>query len=153
MKFPKTGECLNQIVADVTQSHMLVHQHHWYMLGGRFLKIHPYLDEVMDELLEQQDDVAERLIAIGGDPISTFEEVLDLTRIKDQKGNWNYSMDEHLQFIVDAYEQLKKDYEEGIKVSADEGDDSTNDLLIACHTAVEKRLWMMKAELGKRVDE
>ena len=40
-----------------------------------------------------------------------------------------------------------------IKISEDEGDNSTNDLLIAYHTAVEKRIWMMSAELGKRPGE
>ena len=34
-----------------------------------------------------------------------------------------------------------------------EGDDSTNDLLISYHTAIEKRIWMMSAELGQRPGE
>ena len=36
------------------------------------------------------------------------------------------------------------------KVSAAEGDDSTNDMLIEFHTAVEKRIWLLAAELGQR---
>ena len=50
-------------------------------------------------------------------------------------------------------QQLRDDYERGIKISEGEGDDSTNDLLISYHTAIEKRIWMMSAELGQRPDE
>ncbi len=39
---------MNQIIADLTQAHMVVHQHYWYMLGYRFIKIHFYLDHVME---------------------------------------------------------------------------------------------------------
>lgn len=150
MKYPKTAKIMNQIVADLTQAHMLVHNMHWYMLGHRFIKIHFYLDHVMEELADQQDDVAERLIEINGSPIATYDEVLDLTKIENKKGNWDISMDDRIQNILNAYKQLRDDYEEGIKVSADEGDDSTNDMLIAFHTAVEKRIWILAAELGQR---
>ena len=143
MTYPKTKKIMNEIVADLTQTHMLVHQHHWYMLGRGFLKLHPYLDEVMDELAEQQDGVAERLIEINGSPISTYEEVLEETNVPDQLGSWDLSIEERFQLIVNAYKQLRED----------EGDDSTNDLLIAYHTAVEKRIWMMSAELGQRPGE
>lgn len=150
MRYPKTGEALNELVADLTQAHMVVHQHHWYMLGHRFIKIHFYLDHVMDELAQQQDDVAERLIEINGSPISTFEEVLEKTNIPDRKGDWNLSMDEHIQIILEAYKQIRDDYEKAIKISAEEGDDSTNDMLIGFHTAIEKRIWILAAELGQR---
>ncbi|WP_297815770.1 Dps family protein [uncultured Lactobacillus sp.] len=150
MRYEKTQKIMNQIVADLTQAHMVVHQHHWYMLGHRFIKIHFYLDHVMEELADQQDEVAERLIEINGSPISTYEEVLALTKIPDRKGNWELSMDERLELILQAYKQLRDDYEEGIKITAEEGDDSTNDMLIGLHTAIEKRIWIIAAELGER---
>ena len=97
MAYPKTKKIMNEIVADLTQAHMVVHQHHWYMLGRGFLKLHPYLDDVMDELAEQQDGVAERLIEINGSPISTYEEVLEETNVPDQVGSWDLSMEERFQ--------------------------------------------------------
>lgn len=149
MKYPKTKEVLNQLVADLTQMHMIVHQHHWYMRGSRFLKLHPYLDHVMDELADQLDLVAERLVTLDGDPVSTLGEIVEMTKIPDEKGNWDESIDERYKKIIDGYRYLEKLYEKGIEVSAEEGDDSTNDMLIACHTAIEKRIWMMSAEVGE----
>ena len=148
MKYPKTKETLKQLVADLIQMHMVVNQHHWYMRGSRFLKLHPYLDDVMAELANQLDHVAERLVTLDGSPVSTLSEIAEKTKIKDEKGNWDESIDERYAKIVDGYHYLDKLYEKGIEVSAEEGDDSTNDMLIEFHTEVEKRIWMMSAEIG-----
>ncbi|WP_103661519.1 DNA starvation/stationary phase protection protein [Lactobacillus sp. HT06-2] len=149
MKYPETKKVLNQLVADLTQMYMVVHQHHWYMRGERFLKLHPYLDHVMDELADQLDQVSERLVTLDGSPVSTLGEIVKMTKIPDEKGNWDETINERYAKIIDGYHYLDKLYEKGIEVSAKEGDDSTNDMLIAFHTAVEKRIWMMSAEIGK----
>lgn len=149
MKYPKTKEVLNQLVADLTQMHMIVHQHHWYMRGNRFLKLHPYLDDVMDELADQLDQVSERLIALDGSPVSTLSEIAAKTKIKDEKGNWNETIDERYGKIVDGYHYLDDLYQKGLEVSDEEGDYSTNDMFTGFHTAIEKRIWMMSAEINK----
>lgn len=149
MKYSETKEILNQLVADLSQLHMVVHQHHWYMRGSRFLTLHPYLDEVMDELDSQIDFVAERLVTLDGSPVSTLSEIAEKTKIPDEKGNWDETIDERYAKIIDGYRYLDRLYEKGIEVSDKEGDASTNDMLTSFHTAVEKRIWMMSAELGK----
>lgn len=149
MKYSETKEILNQLVADLSQLHMVVHQHHWYMRGSRFLTLHPYLDEVMDELDSQLDFVAERLVTLDGSPVSTLSEIAKMTKIPDEKGNWDETIDEIYAKIIDGYRYLDKLYEKGIEVSDKEGDASTNDMLTGFHTAIEKRIWMMSAELGK----
>ena len=149
MKYSETKEILNQLVADLSQLHMVVHQHHWYMSGSRFLTLHPYLDEVMDELDSQLDFVAERLVTLDGSPVSTLSEIAKMTKIPDEKGNWDETIDERYAKIIDGYRYLDKLYEKGIEVSDKEGDASTNDMLTGFHTAIEKRIWMMSAELGK----
>ena len=149
MKYSETKEILNQLVADLSQLHMVVHQHHWYMRGSRFFKLHPKLDEVMDELDSQLDFVAERLVTLDGSPVSTLSEIAKMTKIPDEKGNWDETIDERYAKIIDGYRYLDKLYEKGIEVSDKEGDASTNDMLTGFHTAIEKRIWMMSAELGK----
>lgn len=101
-------------------------------------------------MANQQDTVAERLIEINGNPISTYEEILKLTNILDQVGSWDLPMDERIKLIVDAYKHIRDDYERGIKISAEEGNDSTNYMLIKFHTAIEKRIWILVTEIGER---
>lgn len=103
----------------------------------------------MDELDSQLDFVAERLVTLDGSPVSTLSEIAKMTKIPDEKGNWDETIDERYAKIIDGYRYLDKLYEKGIEVSDKEGDASTNDMLTGFHTAIEKRIWMMSAELGK----
>ena len=64
--YPKTQTNLNQLVADISQLTLIVHQTHWYMRGKTFFTMHPKMDELMADLDDQLDQIAERLIAIGG---------------------------------------------------------------------------------------
>ena len=53
MKYQETKETLNQLVADLSQMAMIIHQTHWYMRGTNFLKLHPLMDQFMDEINDQ----------------------------------------------------------------------------------------------------
>ena len=53
MKYEQTKEILNQLVADLSQFSVVIHQTHWYMRGPEFLTLHPLMDEFMDEINEQ----------------------------------------------------------------------------------------------------
>lgn len=47
MKFEQTKEVLNQLVADLSQFSVVIHQTHWYMRAPEFLTLHPKMDEYM----------------------------------------------------------------------------------------------------------
>ena len=66
MSNQKTKLVLNQLVADLSQFSVIIHQTHWYMRGHGFLYLHPKMDELMDQINDQLDVVAERLIMVGG---------------------------------------------------------------------------------------
>ena len=82
MKFEKTKEILNQLVADLSQFSVVIHQTHWYMRGPEFLTLHPQMDEYMDQINEQLDVVSERLITLDGSPFSTLREFAENTKLK-----------------------------------------------------------------------
>ncbi|EAN09707.1 Dps family protein, partial [Enterococcus faecium DO] len=83
MKFQQTKEVLNQLVADLSQMSVVVHQTHWYMRGPGFLTLHPMMDEFMDDLNAQLDEVSERLITLDGSPYSTLRD-LQITQNPDE---------------------------------------------------------------------
>lgn len=148
MQFPQTKAVLNQLVADLSQMAAIIHQTHWYMRGPEFLFLHPLMDEYMDEINDQLDEVSERLIAIDGAPYSTLEEFAEHSGIKSVPGSYDASTDERFARLIAGYRHLAKVYQEGIDVSGQEGDDSTQDILIGFHTAVQKRIWMLSAQRG-----
>lgn len=152
MKYPETKEKLNELVINLLHMHMIVRRHHWYMRGSQFLKLHPYLNDLMDELDDQIDGLAERLITIDGSPVATLREVVQLNKIPGEKGSWDFTNTQRLEKIISGYRYLDKLYEEALEASDKEGDYSTNDILTGFHTDLEKRLWMLTAELGQAPD-
>ena len=69
MSKEQTKQVLNQLVADLSQQSVIVHQAHWYMRGATFITMHPLMDQHMELLDAQLDEVSERLITLGGAPI------------------------------------------------------------------------------------
>ena len=103
MKYEKTKEVLNQLVADLSQMSMVIHQTHWYMRGPGFLTLHPMMDDFMDDVNDQLDEISERLITLDGSPYSTLREMADQTKIPDEVGRWDRTMEERLaKEIMDA---------------------------------------------------
>lgn len=149
MKYQKTKEVLNQLVADLSQMAMVIHQTHWYMRGTNFLKLHPLMDEFMDEINAQLDVISERLITLDGEPFSTLSEMADHTGIKDEKGSFGKGTPEHLATLVKDYRYLEELYQKGIEVSDEEKDYSTQDIFIGFKTEIEKKIWMIQAELNE----
>ena len=106
MKFEKQKEILNQLVADLSQFSVVIHQTHWYMRGPEFLTLHPQMDEYMDQINEQLDVVSERLITLDGSPFSTLREFAENTKIEDEIGNWDRTIPERMEKLVAGYRYL-----------------------------------------------
>lgn len=148
MSKEKTQEVLNQTVADLSQAAALVHQTHWYMRGSGFLTLHPKMDEFMDGLNEHLDEFAERLITIGGSPVSTLKEFDEKSKIELQPATWDKSMSERLHGVLDTYKYLAKLFQEGMDIAESENDAVTVDLYTVALGDIEKTIWMLEAELG-----
>ncbi|UQF71311.1 DNA starvation/stationary phase protection protein [Vagococcus lutrae] len=149
MNVEQTKKVLNQMVADLSQFSVMIHQAHWYMRGSEFLTLHPQMDEYMDEVDGFLDEVAERLITIGGAPYSTLKEFAEHTKLEDKPGSYDVSMNEHIETLINGYRYLQKLALEGIHAAGDEEDHVTEDLFIEIKGAVEKNIWMLTAKLNR----
>lgn len=148
MSREKTKAILNQSVADLSKAAALVHQVHWYLRGPGFMRLHPKMDELMDGLNGHLDVLSERLITIGGSPVSTLKEFDDLSKIKLETATWDKSTTERLTEVVAAYKYLSELFQEGIHATDEEDDDVTNDLFVDAKGDIEKTVWMLESELG-----
>lgn len=149
-QFPKTMEQLNQLIADISQLETNIQQTHWYMRGSEFFRLHPQMDEYNEELGEQLDEIAERLIALGGSPYATTYEFIDHTGLPDEKITWNqYSLPELMQRLNDQFKYLASQYRIGMEVSDEERDFSTQDMLNGFRAEVDKWIWMVSAYLNQ----
>lgn len=148
MSREKTKAILNQSVADLSKAAALVHQVHWYLRGPGFMKLHPKMDELMAELNGYLDELSERLITIGGSPVSTLKEFDELSKIEMHTATWDKTIEERFNEVVKAYKYLSELFGQGIEVTDAEGDAVTNDMFTSAKGTIEKTVWMLESELG-----
>ncbi|MCB9879450.1 MAG: DNA starvation/stationary phase protection protein [Planctomycetes bacterium] len=59
-------ENLNQWLTDLIGLSLRLKQAHWNLRGPRFKSVHEQLDEILADVRKASDDVAERIVTIGG---------------------------------------------------------------------------------------
>ena len=142
----KTVEKLNLYLVNLNVLYRKVQNYHWNVVGKGFFTIHSKLEEFYDDLNGQIDDVAERILSIGGRPYGTLKDYLELTTIKEAE-NKEIS-------IADAVADVKKEFEamlklvKEVKETADsENDYGTSAMVDEYISTYEKDLWMLNAYL------
>lgn len=138
---------LNQQVANWTVAFTKLHNFHWYVKGPNFFSLHVKFEELYDEASQYIDDLAERILAIGGKPIGTLKESLNLSII-DEAGK-DYTAEEMVVELSQDFSHVVKQLEKAIEVASNAEDDVTEDLFIGMKTNIEKHNWMLKSYLDK----
>ncbi len=138
-------EALNKQVAEWTVLYTKLHNYHWYVKGPNFFSLHEKFEELYNEASVYVDDLAERILAIEGNPIATLREALEWSVIEEAEKNLTANQ---------MVEQLSKDFttviaqlEEGIQLAEKVNDDMTGEMLLAMVTSLEKHNWMLKSFL------
>ncbi|MGG3623272.1 DNA starvation/stationary phase protection protein [Bacillus gobiensis] len=140
-------EVLNHQIANYNVLYTKLHQFHWYVKGPHFFTLHEKFEELYNEAAEAFDELAERLLSIGGKPFSTLSEYLANTSIVEST-NVDRQSSEFVQELVENYDVIKKELIQAITVAGDESDDVTEDLFIGLKANIDKHIWMLKAYLG-----
>ncbi len=142
----KTVEKLNLYLTNLNVLYRKIQNFHWNVTGTGFFAIHSKLEEYYDGLNAQIDDVAERILSIGGRPLGSMKDYLETTTITEAE---NKEIDGNT-----ALSEVKKDFElmltlaKEIKKTADEEEDFGSSALVDEYISTyEKDLWMLKAFL------
>lgn len=146
-------EYLNDTVATLGVFYTKLHQHHWYVKGSEFYTLHEKFEELYDAVNETFDEVAERLITIGGQPYSTLQEFLDHSLIEESPYTTEKSSNEMVDSVVSDFKLLSDNLKKGIDLAGEVGDDTTQDMLIDYKKDADKHIWMLQAFLKKDPQE
>ena len=76
-------ENLNKLIASLMVLYMKLHHFHWFIAGPHSLTLHEKFEELYDEVTEHIDVVAERLLQLKEQPISTLKECLEQSLLKE----------------------------------------------------------------------
>lgn len=132
---------LNREVANFGVLYTKLHNYHWFVKGNQFYRLHEVFEELYDEVTEHFDEVAERILMLGGKPVATLKEFLEIATIKEATGNETNT--EMVQAIINDFELLIKEFTEIMEIA----DEVTVDLLLGIQASLEKHIWMLKTTL------
>ncbi|WP_243713026.1 Dps family protein [Macrococcus carouselicus] len=142
----KVVAALNQHVADFTVLYTKLHNFHWYVKGPTFFALHTKFEELYTQAGAYVDELAERILAIGGNPVATLKESLDLSVVKEAKKN--LSAEEMVADLSADFDKEIAQLKESQETAEKAGDEMTADMLLGMITELEKHNWMLKSYLG-----
>ena len=135
---------MNQNLANLSVLSVKLHNYHWNVKGIHFKPIHEMTETYYDYFIEQYDEVAERIVQLGGKPLATLKDYLDNATFKEESKN-EFDGKTVLTAVLSDFEKLKEEFKK-IAEAADELDDSTTVALAEDNIAwLEKEIWMVKA--------
>lgn len=142
----KLTEVLNTQIANWSLLFTKLHNYHWYVKGAQFFTLHLKFEELYTEAALHVDNLAERLLALGGSPVATLHEIIEKATLKDAAGNENAN--EMVRTLVADFGIIVGELKEGMSIAESEGDETTGDMLLVIHSSLEKHVWMLKSYLG-----
>lgn len=140
---------LNGTLVDMIDLTNSVRMAHWTMKGPNFIGLHEMLETFYNDLFNTSDEVAERLVQLGGTPDGTSQLVGERTRLSPYPQQTTYTLD-HVKELADRFAALAKLVREGIDATDEAGDADTADLLTGVSRDLDKKLWMLEAHLVEK---
>jgi starvation-inducible DNA-binding protein len=138
---------LNATLADTIDLTNGVRMAHWTVRGPHFAALHALFETFYDQLGTATDDIAERVVQLGGTPDGTTQLVGEKSRLDAYPTGLRDGMD-HVKALADRYAALAATVRAGIDAADEAGDADTADLMTGLSRTLDKALWMLEAHLG-----
>ncbi len=152
--YPKSGrkntgvveDALNQAVAETVVATMMAQNFHWNVTGMAFGSLHQLFQTIYEDHFQAQDELAERVKAIGGFVDGRLAIIIERSTIKDADGTG--SDREMVAEMAQAETVIASRMNEVAEKAEQNGDSLTQDLAVARGLVHEKFAWMLNSHLG-----
>ncbi|WP_372910828.1 DNA starvation/stationary phase protection protein DpsA [Salinigranum sp.] len=127
----RAEQLVDALNTDLAATYVLYHQlkkHHWVVEGAEFRDLHLFLGEAAEDAEEFADELAERVQALGGVPLSggkTLEEHAPV----EPEGNDVYDVRTSLSNDMTMYGDIIETLREHVELAENLGDPTTAHLL------------------------
>ncbi|AZQ63529.1 DNA starvation/stationary phase protection protein [Flammeovirga pectinis] len=136
---------LNTLLANFQLYYQNLRGLHWNIQGRNFFELHAKFEELYTAANDTVDEVAERILTLGAQPLHTLSDYLETAEIKQGK---NITTDKtSVELVVDNLSTLLRIERVVIEKAADAGDEGTVALLSELISTQEKTIWMLAAWL------
>ncbi|HTD72704.1 MAG TPA: DNA starvation/stationary phase protection protein Dps [Steroidobacteraceae bacterium] len=137
---------LNDRLAYAIDLQSQIKQAHWNVKGPNFIALHELFDKISDVVLEQIDEIAERVTALGGTAEGTVAVAAKRSKLKNYPLSITAGKD-HLFYLSTQMSVYGKALREAITDTDELGDADTADLFTQISREVDKYLWFLEAHL------
>lgn len=125
-----SADNLNQLLADTITLRDLYKKHHWQVAGHTFYQLHLLFDKHFGEQNDLVDEIAERIMMLGGVSVAMAADVAEMTLIpRPPKGREEVPV--QISRLLHAHEIVLEESRTMARQAAEQGDDGTNDLLVS----------------------
>ena len=137
---------LNSLLANYQIYYQNLRGAHWNVTGINFFGLHEKFEELYLEAAETIDEIAERILAVGGKPLHTFEDYIETATLKSAanvvKGEKTVALVlDNSKIILDQLNTL-------LQLASNQKDEGTVAMISELISITEKRIWMLNAFLG-----
>ena len=137
---------LNQLLADYQVLYQKLRNYHWNVSGPMFFGRHAKFEELYTDAALKVDEIAERVLSMGGRPVSTLKGQLALARLEEDAGT--PTSDEMVRTLQGDLECLNGALRVASAEAGKLGDVATANLLDGYADGQEKTVWMLRAFLA-----
>ncbi len=135
---------LNQRLASAVDLQMQMKQAHWNVKGPSFIGLHELFDKVAEAVEGYVDEIAERIVQLGGVAEGTVRMAAARSRLTEYSPEISEGM-AHVESVARALSTFGQEARSTIN-EADELDDAdTADLLTEVSRGIDKWLWFVEA--------
>lgn len=145
-KRQKSTALLNERLSDLIDLGLQAKQAHWNVKGLQFIALHELFDSVHEQTEEFVDEVAERLVALGGIAEGTIGAVNSRTKLPAYPTSitgWR----EHVEALSTALATAGKHIRAAIDQADELGDAGTADLFTGISRQLDQKLWFVESHL------
>jgi len=138
-------DLLDARLADAIDLQTQMKQAHWNVKGPTFISLHELFDKVNEDVEEYVDDLAERLVQLGGVAHGTARHVAAHSTLPEYPAARDGH--QHVEAVSAALAAFGKSVRAAIDVSDGLKDRDTADLFTEISRGVDKWLWFVEAHL------
>lgn len=137
---------LSALLADNYTLYLKTHAFHWNITGPMFNSLHVMFETQYNELWLANDEIAERIRALGIYAPGSGAQFATLSSIPEESGipDWQGMVSQ----LVSGHETAARTAREAFKVADDADDQPTADLATQRMQAHEKTAWMLRSLLA-----
>jgi len=144
-KINETIDQLNDLLANYAVYYQNLRSMHWNVTGLHFFTLHEKFEEEYNDAQEMVDEIAERILSLGGKPKSMFSVYLNESEISEF-GEYK-NAEKTIKFLVGNLDTLLEKENKILTLSSDNNDEGTADLMTMLIGKQEKNRWMFRATI------